>query len=55
VVWRLSGKDITKFDQIFRMPGREFLNYAMLHHDILKAEEMERMKIRNQMKSREGR
>jgi hypothetical protein len=42
MVWRLANRDVTKFDQIYSMGALEFLNYAQLTTDILRAEEMER-------------
>jgi len=41
VVWRMANKDVLKFDAIFAMKAVEFLNYALLIHDILEAERME--------------
>ena len=38
VVWRMANKDVLKFDAIFAMKAVEFLNYALLIHDILQAE-----------------
>jgi len=42
MVWRLANRDVTMFDQIYSMGALEFLNYAQLTTDILRAEEMER-------------
>ena len=41
VVWRMANKDVLKFDAIFAMKAVEFLNYALLIHDILQAEQWE--------------
>lgn len=48
MVWRLSGRDVTKFEAIYAMGALEFLNYAQLTTDILRAEEMERVRQRHQ-------
>ena len=46
VVWRMANKDVLKFDAIFAMKAVEFLNYALLIHDILEAERMEAERAR---------
>ena len=46
VVWRMANKDVLKFDAIFEMKAVEFLNYALLIHDILEAERMEAERAR---------
>ena len=40
VVWRMSNHDVLKFDQIFRMKAREFLNYTQMLQDIMADEAM---------------
>ncbi len=40
------NKDVLKFDAIFAMKAVEFLNYALLIHDILEAERMEAERAR---------
>lgn len=40
VVWRMSNHDVLKFDQIFRMKAREFLNYTQMLQDIMAEEQM---------------
>jgi hypothetical protein len=49
VVWRMANKDVLKFDAIFAMKAVEFLNYALLIHDILEAERMEAERMRPQV------
>jgi hypothetical protein len=46
VVWRMANKDVLKFEAIFAMKAVEFLNYAMLIHDILEAERQEAERMR---------
>jgi hypothetical protein len=46
VVWRMANKDVLKFEAIFAMKAVEFLNYALLIHDILEAERMEAERMR---------
>ena len=46
VVWRMANKDVLKFDAIFAMKAVEFLNYALLIHDILEAERQEAERMR---------
>ena len=46
VVWRMANKDVLKFEAIFAMKAVEFLNYALLIHDILEAERMEAERAR---------
>lgn len=48
MVWRLSNRDVTKFEAIYNMGALEFLNYAQLTTDILRAEEMERARQKHQ-------
>jgi hypothetical protein len=40
VVWRMSNHDVLKFDQIFHMKAREFLNYTQMLQDIMAEEAM---------------
>jgi hypothetical protein len=54
MVWRLSGRDVTKFNAIYAMSALEFLNYAQLTTDILRAEEMERARQRHQAQAAAG-
>ena len=46
VVWRMANKDVLKFEAIFAMKAVEFLNYALLIHDILEAERQEAERMR---------
>lgn len=40
VVWRMSNHDVLKFDQIFKLSAREFMNYTQMLLDIMRDEEM---------------
>ena len=42
----MANKDVLKFEAIFAMKAVEFLNYALLIHDILEAERMEAERMR---------
>jgi hypothetical protein len=42
----MANKDVLKFEAIFAMKAVEFLNYALLIHDILEAERQEAERMR---------
>jgi hypothetical protein len=45
----MANKDVLKFEAIFAMKAVEFLNYALLIHDILEAERMEAERMRRRV------